>query len=125
MRDVPSFSYYLNATTMKNNLTKYAQMIQARLPDAQIFIHDVTGKENHFKAIVVSSEFVGKNLVEQHRIVNDSLQEHYSNADASKHLGNHCLAYKIMKHVLYVCVCVFLLLCLLCFLQVSSSRSTD
>jgi stress-induced morphogen len=76
VRDVPSFSYYLNATTMKNNLTKYAQMIQARLPDAQIFIHDVTGKENHFKAIVVSSEFVGKNLVEQHRIVNDSLQEH-------------------------------------------------
>lgn len=61
---------------MKNNLNKYAQMIQAHLPDAQIFIHDVTGNEHHFKAIVVSSEFVGKNLVEQHRIVNNSLQEH-------------------------------------------------
>lgn len=51
-------------------------MIQDHIPDAQIFIHDVTGNENHFKAIVVSPEFVGKNLVEQHRIVNDSLQEH-------------------------------------------------
>ncbi|MFK8185021.1 MAG: BolA family protein [Phormidesmis sp.] len=61
---------------MKNNLTKYAQMIQDHLPDAQIFIHDVTGKENHFKAIVVSSEFVGKNLVGQHQIVNESLKEH-------------------------------------------------
>lgn len=51
-------------------------MIQSHLPDAQIFIHDVTGKENHFKAIVISSKFVGKNMVQQHRIVNDSLQEH-------------------------------------------------
>lgn len=61
---------------MKNNLIKYAEMIQSQLPDAQIFMNDVTGTENHFKAIVVSSEFVGKNLVEQHRIVNDSVQEH-------------------------------------------------
>jgi acid stress-induced BolA-like protein IbaG/YrbA len=58
------------------NFAKYAQLIQSHLPDAQIFIQDVTGKGHHLKALVISSEFVGKNKVKQHKMVYDSLQEH-------------------------------------------------
>ncbi|WP_084669178.1 BolA family protein [Spirulina major] len=55
---------------------KYTQMIQSHLPDAQVFLHDVTGKGNHLKALVISSKFVGANRVKQHKMVYDSLQEH-------------------------------------------------
>jgi acid stress-induced BolA-like protein IbaG/YrbA len=51
-------------------------MIQTHLPDAQVFIHDVTGKGNHLKALVISSEFVGQSKVKQHKMVYGALQEH-------------------------------------------------
>ncbi|MEA5417820.1 BolA/IbaG family iron-sulfur metabolism protein [Spirulina sp. CCNP1310] len=56
--------------------TQYTQMIQSHLPDAQVFINDVTGKGNHLKALVISAEFVGQNKVKQHKMVYGALEEH-------------------------------------------------
>ena len=49
-------------------------LVQKTLPDAQVQIQDLTGGGDHFQLIVVSSVFEGKRLVDQHRLVNASLQ---------------------------------------------------
>jgi stress-induced morphogen len=44
-------------------------MIQGGLPDAEVQVQDLTGGGDHYQATVVSSAFVGKSLVQQHRLV--------------------------------------------------------
>jgi stress-induced morphogen len=50
-------------------------MIKAEMPDAQVQVEDLTGGGDHYQVTVVSSEFAGKRLVQQHQIVYRSLQE--------------------------------------------------
>ncbi len=50
-------------------------MIKAELPDAQIHIQDLTGGGDHYQVTVVSSQFVGKGLVQQHQLVYRALQQ--------------------------------------------------
>ncbi|MGK7931623.1 MAG: BolA family protein [Microcystaceae cyanobacterium] len=58
------------------NFDEYAQMIKASLPDAQVFINDLTGGGDHLEAVVISSKFAGQNKVKQHQMVYGALQEH-------------------------------------------------
>ncbi|MBI2027765.1 MAG: BolA family transcriptional regulator [Deltaproteobacteria bacterium] len=51
------------------------QAIQAHLPNAHIEVEDTMGDQNHFQATVVSEEFEGKTLLEQHQVVYKALQE--------------------------------------------------
>jgi acid stress-induced BolA-like protein IbaG/YrbA len=51
------------------------EMIQAKLPDAQVFVRDLTGGGDHLEAVVVSAEFEGETRVKQHQIVYSALQE--------------------------------------------------
>ncbi|MBE9099940.1 BolA family protein [Vacuolonema iberomarrocanum] len=44
-------------------------MIKAALPDAEVQIQDLTGGGDHYQAVVVSSAFEGKTLVQQHQMV--------------------------------------------------------
>lgn len=44
-------------------------MIQAGLPEAEVYTEDLTGGGDHYQAIVVSSAFAGKTLVQQHQLV--------------------------------------------------------
>jgi acid stress-induced BolA-like protein IbaG/YrbA len=55
---------------------EYTQMIQASLPDAQVFINDLTGGGDHLEAVVISSEFAGKTKVKQHQMVYGALKDH-------------------------------------------------
>lgn len=50
-------------------------MINTALPDAQIQIQDLTGGGDHYQVIVVSSQFEGKKLVQQHQLVYTALRE--------------------------------------------------
>jgi stress-induced morphogen len=50
------------------------QMIKAALPDAEVSIEDLKGDGDHYAALVVSKEFVGKNRVKQHQMVYNALQ---------------------------------------------------
>jgi stress-induced morphogen len=50
-------------------------MIKAELPDAQIHIQDLTGGGDHYQVTVVSSQFAGKGLVQQHQLVYRALQQ--------------------------------------------------
>ena len=45
------------------------------LPAATVEVEDTMGDGHHFQATVVAPEFKGKTLLEQHRIVFDSLRE--------------------------------------------------
>jgi stress-induced morphogen len=44
-------------------------LIQAALPDAMVSATDTTGGGDHWSAIVVTTAFHGKTLVERHRMV--------------------------------------------------------
>lgn len=48
--------------------------IQEHLPDAQVQIQDLTGGGDHLQAIVVSSAFEGKSLVQQHQLIYQALR---------------------------------------------------
>jgi stress-induced morphogen len=43
--------------------------IEAGIPDAQVQVMDLTGGGDHYKAVVISSAFAGKSLVQQHQLV--------------------------------------------------------
>ncbi len=48
-------------------------LIQTALPDAQVTITDLAGDGDHYAAHVVSSAFVGKSRVAQHKLVYEAL----------------------------------------------------
>jgi stress-induced morphogen len=43
--------------------------IERALPGSRVEVHDTTGTGDHFEAIVLAEQFVGKTVVEQHRMV--------------------------------------------------------
>lgn len=49
-------------------------LIRAALPDAKVEIRDLAGDGDHYAAMVVSSAFVGKTRVAQHKMVYDALK---------------------------------------------------
>ncbi|NOT22431.1 MAG: BolA family transcriptional regulator [Nitrospiraceae bacterium] len=51
-------------------LTEY---VRKMMPDAVVTVLDRTGTMNHLKVVVISSAFAGKNLLDRHRLVYQSL----------------------------------------------------
>ena len=51
-------------------LTEY---VRKMMPDAVVTVSDRTGTMNHLKVVVISSAFAGKNLLDRHRLVYQSL----------------------------------------------------
>jgi stress-induced morphogen len=47
--------------------------LKAAFPDGHIRIVDLTGTRDHYEAVVVSSAFEGRGLIEQHRLVYGAL----------------------------------------------------
>ena len=50
-------------------------MIKAEMPDAQVQVQDMTGGGDHYQVSVVSSQFEGKGLVQQHQLVYGALNQ--------------------------------------------------
>ena len=59
---------------MAMNLKDIEALIKEALPDAIIEIQDLAGDGNHYSATVTSSIFSGKNKIELHKIVYNSLK---------------------------------------------------
>jgi stress-induced morphogen len=57
------------------NPSEIKEMIRASLPDAEVQVQDLTGGGDHYQAVVVSSSFMGKGLVQQHQLVYRALQQ--------------------------------------------------
>jgi stress-induced morphogen len=51
-------------------LTEY---VRKMMPDAVVTVSDRTGTMDHLKVVVVSAAFAGKNLLDRHRLVYQSL----------------------------------------------------
>jgi stress-induced morphogen len=49
--------------------------IRVALPDAVVELKDLTGTEDHWDAVVISSGFEGKSLIQRHRLVMAALSE--------------------------------------------------
>lgn len=49
-------------------------MIKAALPDATVEMTDLVGDNDHWKAVVTSTAFIGKSKVAQHQMVYAALQ---------------------------------------------------
>lgn len=52
-----------------------AEMIKTGLPDAEVQVQDLTGTRDHYQVVVVSSQFEGKRLIQQHQLVYGALQQ--------------------------------------------------
>jgi len=48
-------------------------LIRSGLPEANVRVVDQVGDGNHFQAIIVTTAFAGKTLVERHQLVYGSL----------------------------------------------------
>jgi stress-induced morphogen len=43
--------------------------IEEALPGSRVQVRDTTGGGDHFEAVVVATQFTGKSVVEQHRMI--------------------------------------------------------
>ena len=59
---------------MAMDLKEIEKHIKEALPDAIVEIQDLAGDRNHYSATVTSAKFSGKNKIEQHKIVYNSLK---------------------------------------------------
>ena len=59
---------------MAMDLKEIEKYIKEAMPDASVDIQDLAGDGNHYSATVISSEFVGKSKIEQHKMVYNSLK---------------------------------------------------
>ena len=59
---------------MAMDLKDIERHIKEALPDASIEIQDLAGDNNHYSATIISSKFVGKSKIQQHKMVYDSLK---------------------------------------------------
>lgn len=50
-------------------------LIKSGLPDAHVVVNDMTGTMDHLDIMIVSNQFTGKMLREQHQMVMDLLKE--------------------------------------------------
>jgi stress-induced morphogen len=55
-------------------------LIQKALPGSEVEVQDMTGTQDHFQALVISPEFLGKTMVEQHQMVYRALGENMKQA---------------------------------------------
>jgi acid stress-induced BolA-like protein IbaG/YrbA len=52
-----------------------ATMIKSGLPDAEVQVQDLTGGQDHYQVVVVSAQFEGKRLIQQHQLVYGTLKQ--------------------------------------------------
>ena len=50
------------------------ELIIQSIPDAKVTIEDLRGDGDHYSAIVVSKSFNGKSMIQQHKMVYESLK---------------------------------------------------
>ncbi|MBT4792174.1 MAG: BolA family transcriptional regulator [Halobacteriovoraceae bacterium] len=58
-----------------NNLDEIKNLIETKLAGSSVQVGDLTGTQDHLEIFVVSDEFKGKMLLDQHQIVMDILKD--------------------------------------------------
>ncbi len=55
-------------------------LIREALPGAEVSVSDLTGTRDHYRVEVVSAEFAGKTLVQQHQMIYRAVGDHMTQA---------------------------------------------
>ena len=50
------------------------ELIKESIPDSHVIIEDLKGDGDHYSATIISKSFIGKNKIEQHKMVYNSLK---------------------------------------------------
>jgi stress-induced morphogen len=53
------------------------ELIKSNITDAKVMINDLTGTRDHLGVTVISDEFDGKGLLDQHQMIMDILKEKF------------------------------------------------
>ena len=53
---------------------KIEMLIKESIPESKVIIEDLRGDGDHYSATVISKTFIGKNKIQQHKMVYDSLK---------------------------------------------------
>ncbi len=61
---------------MTLSATEIEEMIKKKIPDAVIEIEDLRGDNNHYHAVITSSQFSGLSKIKQHKMVYEALGKH-------------------------------------------------
>lgn len=56
------------------------RLLQSHFEGDRVEVHDMTGTMDHFELEIVSRRFVGKSLIEQHKMVHAAVAEHLGGA---------------------------------------------
>jgi|TARA_B110000240_G_C13210801_1_gene330319 acid stress-induced BolA-like protein IbaG/YrbA len=48
---------------------KIIKILEENIKDGKVFIQDITGSNNHFNLIVISSVFDGLTMIQQHQVI--------------------------------------------------------
>lgn len=56
-------------------LMEVQKLIEDNMSDATVMVGDMTGTQDHLEITVVSDEFKGKMLIDQHQMIMDILKE--------------------------------------------------
>lgn len=59
-------------------MQKAKELIEQSIPDAYVEVSDLTGTKDHVGLLIVSNEFKGKILIDQHQMVMDILKNEFS-----------------------------------------------
>jgi stress-induced morphogen len=54
---------------------KLENILRSKFPNAKIKIVDLVGDQDHYSVEIEDSIFLNKNLIQQHKIVNEALRE--------------------------------------------------
>ncbi len=54
---------------------KIKDILEKKIKDSKVFIRDMNGNQDHFSVIVISSEFEGVSMINQHKKVYDALED--------------------------------------------------
>jgi stress-induced morphogen len=64
---------------MSDNFQFVEDLIKIGIPDAQVFVEDMTGTRDHLAITVISEAFKGKLLFEQHQMLMQLLKDELKN----------------------------------------------
>lgn len=64
---------------MQNEFDFVKTIIKTGIPDAQVFVEDMTGTKDHLAITVISDAFEGKMLFQQHQMLMNLLKDELKN----------------------------------------------
>lgn len=75
-------------------MDKVSTLIKSEIEDAMVEVSDLTGTGDHLGILIVSDEFEGKILIDQHQIIMDILKKEFEDE-------LHAVKLKTMTHKKY------------------------